>query len=181
MNWSIEIIMINSGKLQDMAHKIATLVANKNAAYGDSFSKADQFLQLLYPDGIRPDQYKDVLTIVRIFDKLMRIATSKNAFGESPYRDINGYSLLAALEEDEEHDQEHTEVPEDLHAGPQNPEESVEQPSRDHGETRRIPVRVWTTGQSASREKQGCDHRCECTGETVFKRDFYCEGTKLTE
>lgn len=173
--------MIDLISLTGKAKEIAKLVAEKNEAYGDSFSKADQFLQLLYPDGIRPDQYKDVLTIVRIFDKLMRIATSKNAFGESPYRDINGYSLLAALEEDEEHDQEHTEVPEDLYTRPQNPKESMEQPSRDHRETGRIPVRVWTTGQSASREKQGRDHRCKCTGETVFKRDFYCEGTKLTE
>jgi hypothetical protein len=74
--------------------KIGNLVDKKNAAYGDSFAKSGAFLRLLYPDGIRPDQYDDALCLIRIFDKQMRIATAKNAFGESPYGDIGGYALL---------------------------------------------------------------------------------------
>ena len=35
-----------------------------------------------------------MLTIVRIVDKLFRITNQKDAFGESPYRDIAGYGLL---------------------------------------------------------------------------------------
>jgi hypothetical protein len=35
-----------------------------------------------------------MLCVVRIFDKLKRIATNKDAFGESPYGDIIGYGLL---------------------------------------------------------------------------------------
>ena len=35
-----------------------------------------------------------MLCVVRIFDKLKRIATQKNAFSESPYQDIVGYGLL---------------------------------------------------------------------------------------
>lgn len=67
---------------------IGKLVEEKNKAYGNSFKKSGEFLQLLYPSGIRPDQYQDVLSLVRIFDKQMRIATDKNAYGENPYRDI---------------------------------------------------------------------------------------------
>ena len=74
--------------------EIGALVQEKNAAYGDSFAKSGDFLRLLYPDGIRPEQYGDALLIVRVFDKLMRVATSKDAFGESPWRDCMGYSLL---------------------------------------------------------------------------------------
>lgn len=77
-----------------IGREIGALVNEKNAAYGDSFAKCGEFLRLLYPAGIRPEQYIDALCLVRIFDKQMRIATKKDAFGESPYRDIVGYGLL---------------------------------------------------------------------------------------
>jgi hypothetical protein len=66
-------------------------------------------MRLLYPEGIKPDQYKDMLCTVRIFDKLMRIATSCEDTEEKKveaYSDINGYSLLglrsSILENNEE-------------------------------------------------------------------------------
>lgn len=68
----------------------------KNDAYGDSFFKAGDFLRLLYPSGLQPSQYDDALCLVRIFDKQARIATDKEAFGESPYDDIAGYSILGS-------------------------------------------------------------------------------------
>lgn len=74
--------------------KIGKLVEAKQAAYGDSFGKVGEAFRQLYPDGIRPEQYDDALCLVRIWDKMMRIATDKDAFGESPYRDIAGYALL---------------------------------------------------------------------------------------
>ena len=83
----------------DIATRLANIVTEKNAAYGSSFSKCGTFLQLLYPDGVEPSQYQDMLTIVRIFDKLMRIANRKDAFGESPYGDIIGYALLMLKQE----------------------------------------------------------------------------------
>jgi len=43
---------------------------------------------------VKPEQYGDLLCLVRMFDKQMRIATQKNAFGESAYRDLCGYALL---------------------------------------------------------------------------------------
>jgi hypothetical protein len=79
-----------------LAAEIGKLVAEKNAAYGSSFAKCGEFLRILYPAGIKPDQYHDALLVVRIFDKLMRIATAKDALGENPYRDIAGYGLLGA-------------------------------------------------------------------------------------
>ena len=48
----------------------------------------------MFPDGIRPEQYDDLLTIARILDKLFRIANNKDAFNENPYQDIVGYGLL---------------------------------------------------------------------------------------
>ncbi len=82
---------------ESTAEEIGRLVADKQKAYGDSFGKSGAIINILYPNGIRPDQYDDVLTIVRIVDKLFRIATDKDAMGESPWRDVNGYSLLAYI------------------------------------------------------------------------------------
>jgi hypothetical protein len=88
---------VAKGHFERIGEEIGKLVDEKQAAYGDSFSKCGQFLQLLYPNGIQPDQYTDALAQVRIFDKQMRIATNKNAFGESPFEDICGYALLGTM------------------------------------------------------------------------------------
>ena len=74
--------------------KVGELVAEKNRAYGNSYAKSGDFLRLLYPEGIRPDQYNDMLGNIRVFDKQMRIATDRDALGESPWQDIAGYGLL---------------------------------------------------------------------------------------
>ena len=81
---------------ENIGAQIGKLVAEKQAAYGDSFGKSGDVLRILYPNGIKPDQYDDALAVVRIVDKLFRIANSKDAFGESPYRDIAGYGILGA-------------------------------------------------------------------------------------
>ncbi len=78
-----------------LSTQIGELVQEKNHAYGDSFNRAEIVMRELYPDGIEPDQYQDMLTVIRVIDKLFRIATDRDALGESPWSDINGYSLLA--------------------------------------------------------------------------------------
>jgi hypothetical protein len=86
--------------LKRIALEMGDLVAEKNAAYGNAFVDAGEFLRLLYPKGITPYEYGDALLLVRIFDKCKRIATRKDAFGESPYRDIAGYGLLGAAKDE---------------------------------------------------------------------------------
>ena len=81
----------------DTAQEIADLVVEKQAAYGDSFGKARGIIKILYPEGVQPDQYQDFLTVVRVIDKLFRVATDRDALGESPWRDIQGYALLATV------------------------------------------------------------------------------------
>jgi len=76
--------------------EIGELVAEKNRAYGNSFNVAGSILRHLYPVGIDPDQYDDALAIIRILDKLKRIATDRDALGETPFRDIAGYGILGA-------------------------------------------------------------------------------------
>ncbi len=77
-----------------IAEDIGTLVQQKNLAYGDSFARSGEILRVLFPNGVQPDQYQDLLAVARIIDKLFRIATDRDALGESPFRDIAGYALL---------------------------------------------------------------------------------------
>ena len=77
-----------------LGKSIGELVQSKNSAYGDSFSNSGKILAILYPNGVKPEQYTDMLTVVRILDKLARVATRKDAFGESPFKDIAGYGIL---------------------------------------------------------------------------------------
>ena len=85
---------LNSDVILRTAETVGTLVSQKNQAYGDAFSQAGDVIRILYPNGVRPEQYVDLLVTVRIVDKLFRIANRKDAFGESPWQDIAGYGLL---------------------------------------------------------------------------------------
>lgn len=82
----------------DLGKEIGELVDQKNAAYGSAFDTVGEFLKLMYPTGILPEQYVDSLAIVRIFDKLKRIASIKNNTTKEQlvdaYSDIAGYGLL---------------------------------------------------------------------------------------
>jgi hypothetical protein len=77
----------------------AKLVEEKQVAYGDAFGKAGNIIRELYPNGVRPDQFEGLLAITRIIDKFFRIATKKDAFGESPWHDVHGYATLMVVKE----------------------------------------------------------------------------------
>lgn len=78
-----------------IADEIAELVCVKQRAYGDSFGKSGKIMRVLYPNGISCDEMDSALAVVRVIDKLFRIATDQAALGESPWADVIGYSLLA--------------------------------------------------------------------------------------
>ena len=96
--------MTSSNKYRDLGTSIGELVSTKNQAYGDSFAVAGEFLKILWPDGVPVDSYGDMLCIIRIFDKLKRIATDKTWNNESPYKDITGYGLLGLAKDLEEYE-----------------------------------------------------------------------------
>lgn len=84
-----------SSDYKSIGEQVGTLVQQKQAAYGDSFGKSGDIMRILYPDGISPGQMDDALAVTRMLDKLFRIATDRDAMGESPWRDIAGYALLS--------------------------------------------------------------------------------------
>jgi hypothetical protein len=91
---------MNPKTYKQIGEEIGSLVDEKNAAYGSSFAECHKLLSVLYPNGIQPEQYTDALAIIRVIDKLFRIANKKNAFGESPWNDIAGYAILGVANHD---------------------------------------------------------------------------------
>lgn len=83
-----------------VALEVADLTSNKNIAYGDGISFVENTLLLLFPNGIPVEKYNDVFLIIRLLDKICRISHDKDAYGESPWKDINGYSLLALIKKE---------------------------------------------------------------------------------
>ena len=83
-----------TGKYEDIGAEIGRLVDRKQKVYGQSFDKTGQILAIVYPLGIKIEQYDDVLAIVRILDKFFRISTDKAALGEDPWQDIAGDAIL---------------------------------------------------------------------------------------
>ncbi len=72
---------------------LQSLMLVKRKAYGNSFNDSPEILKNLYPHGIQPQQYDDLLTIVRMLDKLYRIANGADT--EDPWQDIAGYAVLS--------------------------------------------------------------------------------------
>lgn len=84
---------------ETLASEIGVLLNSKQKAYGNAFGEMEKIITVLYPQGIKPYQYKDALTLVRILDKIFRIANlpedGKDLLNEDPWSDIAGYSILA--------------------------------------------------------------------------------------
>ena len=81
----------------ELGRVVGELVTSKQQQYGDSFTRAGEIMQILYPAGVAPRALPQARTVVRVLDKLGRIATAAggpDAGGETPWRDICGYALL---------------------------------------------------------------------------------------
>lgn len=78
---------------RSIGENIGGLVEEKQKQYGDSFGRSGEVLRVLYPDGIEPDQYDEMLSITRVIDKIFRL-TEGDQGNESAWQDIAGYALL---------------------------------------------------------------------------------------
>jgi len=73
---------------------IGALVTAENRAYGDTFRRSGEIMKILYPGGIKIDQFEDALVVIRILDCFFLLATNRGVFGESPWEDITTCALL---------------------------------------------------------------------------------------
>lgn len=88
--------MISKDEWAKLGESIGAMVGAKNEAYGDAIVNGTvKILEVLFPNGISPEQYSDLPLMVVMINKMLRISRGdKNAFEESPYKDLAGYSLI---------------------------------------------------------------------------------------
>ena len=82
----------------EVGEKLTNKVAEKNNAYGSAFEQITLMLLQLFPNGIPPEKYGDVSILIRLLDKVCRIANSQENFNnEDAWDDIMGYAMVARV------------------------------------------------------------------------------------
>ena len=89
---------IKMSKYEKIATQIGKVVDSKNKQYGDAINNIDSILKILYPNGIKVEQYKDMSVMVRVLDKLFRLSKGDQG-DESAWNDIAGYGILMSKED----------------------------------------------------------------------------------
>jgi hypothetical protein len=90
----VERIFYLAKSFVDLGRELGELVEKKNAAYGNATIITAQVMRLLFPNGVKPEQYELFHYCEMVLHKLCRIASQPDAFGEDPVQDIAGYSVL---------------------------------------------------------------------------------------
>ena len=82
-------------RLGDIACDVVKVVEEKNREYGSAFQKVGEILSILFPNGIPTNKYHDAAILIRVLDKVCRIAnTNDKGVKKDAWLDICGYALL---------------------------------------------------------------------------------------
>lgn len=99
----VNISRLRLTEYSEIGRKVGEVVEEKQKLYGDSYGKSGNVLKILYPEGVLPQQYEDLLFVTRMLDKLFRFTsgtpTSRLEQDESPVGDMVGYCLLEMRKE----------------------------------------------------------------------------------
>lgn len=90
----MEIEMTKDSQYHTIAEGVAELVLQKQKEYGNGVLRSNRMMLQLFPDGIPAAKYRDAFTLVRLMDKISKIAADENSATGEPWRDIAAYSLL---------------------------------------------------------------------------------------
>ena len=95
---------------REILNDMADLLEKKDRAYGGANTRTARIMEVLYPNGIQPEEYVQVLAITRIVDKLCRQSVTDDP---ENWKDILGYCacLLALYAHEEEPEQPYTPGP----------------------------------------------------------------------
>ena len=87
--------------LESISRDVVSIVKEKNREYGSAFQKVSHILSILFPNGIPTNKYHDVAILVRVLDKVCRIASANDKdVKKDAWLDITGYGLLRLSEGD---------------------------------------------------------------------------------
>ena len=88
-------VKLEKKELEFVAACVVKTVRDKNKEYGSAFRKVSEILSILFPSGMTPDKYDDAALLIRVLDKICRIAnTNSEEVKKDAWLDICGYALL---------------------------------------------------------------------------------------
>jgi len=88
-------------ELESISLDVASIVKEKNREYGSAFQKVSHILSILFPNGIPTNKYHDVAILIRVLDKVCRIASANDKdVKKDAWLDLTGYGLLRLSEGD---------------------------------------------------------------------------------
>jgi len=92
---------VGENSVRSIARDVVVIVEEKNKEYGSAFQKVSEILAILFPNGIPTSKYHDVAILIRVFDKICRIASANDKdVKKDAWLDITGYGLLRLSEGD---------------------------------------------------------------------------------
>ena len=87
--------------VRSVACDVVVVVEEKNREYDSAFQKVSEILNILFPNGIPTNKYHDVAILIRVLDKICRIASANDKnVKKDAWLDITGYGLLRLSEGD---------------------------------------------------------------------------------
>ncbi len=88
-------------ELESISRDVVGVVKEKNREYGSAFQKVSEILTILFPNGIPTNKYHDVAILIRVLDKVCRIASANDKdVKKDAWLDLTGYGLLRLSEGD---------------------------------------------------------------------------------
>ena len=81
-------------ELESISRDVVGVVKEKNREYGSAFQKVSEILTILFPNGIPTNKYHDVAILIRVLDKVCRIASANDKdVKKDAWLDLTGYGL----------------------------------------------------------------------------------------
>lgn len=81
---------------KEKALEVAEMLERKSEEYDAPYDSDNDFLKIMYPNGVAPDKYADMVLCLRLYDTLKKLTKS----GDTKYIEyIAGYGILAMCED----------------------------------------------------------------------------------
>lgn len=88
-------VCLRQNEYESAGQALGLLIDEKRRQYGGgALERAAAVMTLLYPDGIQPEHYCDAMSLMRVVEKLCRVAGG-NQGDEDAWIDIAGHGLVA--------------------------------------------------------------------------------------
>lgn len=88
-------------KIEEKTQELAEMLGNKAKKYGNSYEILPDLLKIFFPEGIKVEQYSDVIFYTRILDVMIRRA---NGNYPDAFKFISGYATVQQISEEEKNE-----------------------------------------------------------------------------